>query len=278
MNKNRILILGKGFFGARLQEELDCPVSERKIFSFKDAEEEIDKFKPEIIINTIGHIGENVDECEKDIDKTLTANTFVPLILCELSLRKKIKLIHFSSGCIYHFAYPNQKPISEDSPPDFFELFYSRTKIYAEEPLRILAEKYPILILRPRVPLDNRPHPRNILTKLINYRRVIDIPNSITYLPDFIKALKYLIDINARGVFNVVNKGALRYPELLEVYKKYVPDFRYEIINLKELRRVRTNVILSTKKLEETGFKVREIHTLLEECVKKYLEVRPPKQ
>ena len=269
--KDKIIILGKGFIGSRIEEELGFPAIERKIFSFKDAQDIFEQFRPKVIINCIGHIGENVDECEKDIDKTLFSNSFVPLILCELCIRKNIKLIHISSGCIYHFDYKKQKPIKEEEIPDFFELFYSRTKIYAEEALKVLSKKYPILILRPRVPLDNRPHPRNLLTKLINYKRIIDIPNSVTYLPDFIKALKYLIKINALGLFNVVNKGALRYSELLEIYRKYVPDFKYEIITLNKLKLVRTNLLLSTKKLEKTGFKVRDIHEVLEDCVKNYL-------
>lgn len=271
MKRSRVLILGKGFFGSRIHEECAFPVTDREILSFKDLEEETGKFNPKIIINCIGHIGENVDECEKDLDKTLFANTFLPIILMEFCLRKRIKLVHLSSGCIYHFNYKKNKPIMENRLPDFLDLFYSRTKIYAEEVLKVLSKKIPLLILRPRVPLDNRPHPRNLLTKLVNYKKVIDIPNSVTYIPDFIKALKHLIKINATGIFNIVNRGALRYPELLEVYKKYVPEFKYEIINLKKLNLVRTNVILSVKKLEKTGFKMPDIHEVLEECVKRYI-------
>ncbi|MGE4357068.1 MAG: sugar nucleotide-binding protein [Candidatus Omnitrophota bacterium] len=266
-----VLILGKGFIGSRIHEELGYPVTERKILSFKDAEEIYKKFKPKIIINSIGHIGRNVDDCEKDIDKTLLSNTLVPLFLAELCIRKNIKLVHISSGCIYHFDYSKEKPIKEEKFPDFFELYYSRTKIYAEAPLKLLSQRYPVLILRPRVPLDNRPHPRNLLTKLLNYKKVIDIPNSVTYIPDFIKALEYLLKIDARGIYNVVNKGTLRYPHLLEVYRKYVPDFCYKIISLKELKLVRTNLILSTRKLEKSGFLLRDINDVLEECVRTYL-------
>jgi len=60
--KDKIIILGRGFIGNRLQEELNCELSDRKIYSYKDAEEEIKRFNPEIIINYIGHIGTNVDE------------------------------------------------------------------------------------------------------------------------------------------------------------------------------------------------------------------------
>lgn len=272
MSKDKILIFGKGFVGSRIQEELGCDITDKKIYSIKDAEEEVEKFNPKIIINCIGHIGRNVDDCEVDPDKTLMANTFVPIILGEVALRCKIKLTHISSGCIYHFDYSQDDPINEDKIPDYYDLFYSRTKIYSERTLEYLSKKYPILIARPRIPLDNRPHPKNLLTKLINYKKIIDIPNSVTYIPDFIKALWHLIEINAKGIFNIVNRGALRYPELLDIYKKYKPDFEYRIIDFKDLNLVRTNLILSTEKLEKTGFKVRDIHEVLEECVKNYIK------
>ena len=100
---------------------------------------------------------------------------------------------------------------------------------------------------------------------------MIDLPNSITYLPDFVKALKHLIRTDARGIYNLVNKGVLRYPELLDVYKKYVPEFKYKVISYKDLNLVRTNLILSTKKLENSGFKVRKISEVIEECVQGYV-------
>lgn len=269
---NKILILGNGYIGNRLHEGLDSELSDKRIHSLADAEEEIKKFNPSTIINCIGHIGRNVDDCELDKDKTLMSNTFVPVILAEAALRNRIKLIHISSGCIYHFDYSKDTPIDEDKMPDFFELFYSRTKIYAEQALKALFKECPILIVRIRVVLDNRPHPKNLLTKLIGYKKIIDIPNSVTYVPDFIKALKHLIEINADGIYNVTNKGALRYPELLDIYKKYVPDFKYRLISYEELNLVRTNLILSTRKLELSGFKVRDIREILEECVKDYLK------
>ncbi len=273
MNNNSILIFGEGYIGSRLQEELGCPISDRKIISFKDAEEEIARFNPQVVINCIGFIGNNVDECEQDKDKTLTSNSFAPLILAEAALRRKIRLVHVSTGCFYHFDYSKDKPIDEDKIPDYFNLFYSRSKIYSDQALKILSNEFPILIIRPRIPLDNRPNPKNILSKIIKYKnRIIDIPNSVTYMPDFVKAVRHLVRINAQGIYHVVNKGGLRYPELLDVYKKYVPDFEYSLIDFKGLKINRTNILLSTQKLEKTGFKVRDIHEVLKECVQEYLE------
>jgi dTDP-4-dehydrorhamnose reductase len=98
------------------------------------------------------------------------------------------------------------------------------------------------------------------------------VPNSITYIPDFIRALKHLLKNNAKGIYNFVNKGELRYPDLLDVYKRFVPDFEYSVIDFKELKLNRTNLILSTKKIEASGFKIRSIQEVLEECVKDYLK------
>lgn len=269
---NKILILGKGFFGEKLHAALGCDISDRKIYSFKDAQEAIEESSPDIIINCIGHIGRNVDDCELDKDKTLAANSLIPLILAEAALRNKLKLVHISTGCIYHFDYEKDAPIQEEKAPDFFELFYSRSKIYSERALEILSGKHNILIVRPRVPLDCIPHPKNLLTKLINYKKVIDLPNSVSYIPDFTDAIKHLIMINASGIYNVVNEGGLRYPKLMEIYRKYIPSFEYEVVDFRKLNLVRTNIILSTKKLESTGFKVRNIQEVLEECVHKYVK------
>jgi 3,5-epimerase/4-reductase len=213
-----------------------------------------------------------VDDCELEKDATLLANSFVPVMLAEAALRNNIKLVHISSGCIFDFDYKKDKPIKENSRNYFFKLFYSRSKIYAENSLEALIRDYNILIARIRIPLLNAKHPKNVLDKLIKYKKVIDIPNSVTYIPDFIRAIKYLIRIDARGVYNVVNKGGLRYPKLMQVYQKHVPEFKFKILPLDKLGLVRTNLILSTSKLEKTGFKVRNINSVLEECVKEYLK------
>lgn len=271
--RNKILVFGKGFMGQRISAEFSCALSDKRILTLQDALEEIDKYKPEVIINCIGYTGKkSVDDCELDKDKTLNANTFVPVILAEAALRSNIKLVHISSGCIYHYDYANQPPITEEDVPDYFDLYYSRSKIYSEQALGVLFKDYDILMLRIRIPLDNRPHPKNILNKLLKYKKVIDTPNSVTYIPDFLQALSHLLKINAKGLYNLTNKGALRYPRLMEAYRKYRPDFQYELVELKNvLKTPRTNLVMSTEKLEKTGFKVRDINEVLEECVQEYL-------
>jgi len=271
VKKSDILVLGAGFIGKRIQRELKCVICLKKIRGFDDVEAIISNYKPKIIINCIGYVGKNVDQCELNKNKAIFANTYVPILLAEAAFRHQIRLIHISSGCIFKYDYKKNLPLIETRRPDFLGLFYSRTKIFSEAALEGLLPKADILILRIRVPLDSRPHPKNILDKLIKYKKIIDIPNSITYIPDFIKALKHLVNYKAKGVYNIVNDGALRYPDLMDIYKKHKPDYRYKKISLKQLGLVRTNLLLSTKKLKKTGFKVRNINHILEECVKEYM-------
>lgn len=271
--KNRILILGNGYIANKLQKQWGCPIYDKRILSYQDVAQAYEKHKPNVLINCIGHTGaRNVDDCELDIDKCLLANTMVPIWLGELAYRNPVKLVHISSGCIFHYDYSKQKPITEEKVPDYYKLFYSRTKIYSEAVLTPLSQRSNVLIVRIRIPLDCQPNPRNILNKLIKYKTIIDIPNSVSYIPDFIKALEHLIKINAKGMFNLTNKGGLRYPDLMDIYKKYVPDFEYKLLSLKNLKLDRTNLVLSVRKLENTGFKVRNIKDVLEECVKQYVK------
>ena len=269
--KNNVLILGKGYIGQKLQQAWGCALSDRRLLSYQDLADEVKKYKATVVVNCIGHTGaRNVDDCEKDIDKTLMANTVVPVWFGELAFREPVKVVHISSGCIFHYDYAAQPPIEEGLVPDYYTLFYSRSKIYAEAVLEPLSRHSNILIIRIRVPLDDKPSPRNLLDKLIRYKKVIDVPNSVTYLPDFVKALGHLIDIDACGVYNVVAKGPLVYPRLMDLYKKYCPSFQYEVLPLKDLGLDRTNLVLSVDKLEKTGFKVRTIEEILDECVRNY--------
>ena len=272
MNK-KILILGKGFMGQRLQKGLDCSIDGARIKCFSDAQKLIKKYNPKVIINCIGITGKrNVDDCELEKDATLFSNSFIPLILAEVALRNHLKLVQISTGCIFNFDYQKNLSIKEDGEDYFFRLFYSRSKIYAERAIEPLARDYNILIVRMRIPLLDVKHPKNILDKLIKHGKVIDLANSVTYLPDAIQAIKHLIKIDARGVYNLVNKGGLRYSRLMQVYQKYVPAFKYSVVDPVKLGLIRTNLILSTRKLEKSGFKVRNINLVLDECVKEYLK------
>lgn len=270
--KTRILIFGKGYLGQRLAAEFSCGLTDARVNSLEQCIKDVSRYKPQVVINAIGQTGaRNVDDCEMDKDKTLMSNSFVPVILAEACLRCGVRFVHISSGCIFEYDYAKQRPITEDRIPDYYDLYYSRSKVYAERCLDYLAAKFPVLTVRVRIPLDDRPGRKNIIDKLVKYGKVIDVPNSVTYVPDFVEMVRHLIAVKANGIFNTVNKGGLYYRDLMETYRKYVPDFAYKVIPLSSLKLKRTNLLLSTKKLEATGFKVRPIKSVLDECIQRYI-------
>lgn len=273
-SKKSILVLGAdGYIGSRICGETGFEGSADRISSLNDVEGILERYKPSTVINCIARTGwgeKGVDRCEDDAGATILANSTVPVLLTEAAIRHGFRLVHISTGYVYETP-ENNLLISEEKTPDFFEVFYSRTKIYSESALVACSGKHPILILRPNIVLDDRPHPRNILDKLIKSGRVVGGQHSVTYLPDFIEALQHLIKVEASGLYNVVNKGGLKYSELLDEYRAHNPSFDYEAIDLKDLGRNRPNAMLSTEKLEKTGFKVRDIHSVIGECLKGYI-------
>ena len=84
-----------------------------------------------------------------------------------------------------------------------------------------------VLVLRLRMPIvEDLAYPRNFITKIIKYDRVIDIPNSMTVLPEL---LPYSIEMslkNVTGIVNFTNPGAISHNEVLALYRDYV-DSKY---------------------------------------------------
>lgn len=276
---NRILILGKGYLGTYLHRATGFPLCGLKIRSSKDINHIFKTHNyPDVLINAIGYHGRvNIDDCDRTRDKTFQSNATVPTLLAMASRRYHFRLVHLSSGCIFHYRYGSPH-ITETREPDFYDTFYARTKILAEQAVQGLCLPKNFLILRIRLPLDSQPHPFNLLTKVLGFKAVVTEPQSVTYLPDLAKAIRHLIAINASGVFHVINPGKLSYPQLLETYRKYRPEHPYQTTTSNHLRQRRANVLLSCQKLEMTGFRPRDISVILEPCIQDYLshvEVRP---
>ena len=273
----KYLIFGDGFIGNKFKEYFnnigeESIIVKDRINTTKDIWIHIIKYKPEIIINAIGKTGRpNVDWCEIHKDETFFSNVTVPTLLAEVCTDTKIRIIHIGSGCIYE----GNKQFTEEDKPNFKDSFYSRTKIFSEQILNTYDNN--ILQLRIRMPIDNKPSDRNLITKLVRYKEVIaDIPNSITYLPDLMLISKELMDRKESGIYNVVNSGVITHRELLEMYKWYV-DPTYQLpkfIELEELEKLvvarRSNCTLSTNKLEQKGITIKNVRNVLKDCMEEY--------
>jgi len=269
-----VLIFGNGFVAGKFKHALDnAIISTADITDRQAVTAEIQKIKPDVVINCAGKTGKpNVDWCEDHKAETFNSNTIGPLILAHACSQLNTYMVHIGSGCIYT-GDNKGKGFTEEDAPNFFGSFYSRTKIWSEQALTA----FPVLQLRLRMPVDNIPGPRNLITKIIRYPKIISIPNSVSILDDFINAAKKLIEKKRTGIYNVTNPGAITNAEILELYKEIVePKHTYEIISIEELSKLtkaqRSNCVLNTRKLESEGIKLPPIKEAIKKTLLKYKE------
>lgn len=282
-----ILILGQGFLGSKYRDaflardyrvstsQIDiCSSSRKESFQqfASDLEDEIRYFNPDVIINCAAKSGRpNVDWCESHKLETLRSNVQGPLNLLQVCSKLQKYWIQLGSGCIYE-GDNNGKGFSEDDPPNFFRSYYSSTKATLNE----LLKPFPVLQLRLRMPLDDQPGPRNLITKLASYPKIISLPNSVTFIDDLVWATECLIKDKAVGIYNIASPQPLTQHDILEAYRKHVdPEHKYEEITLEDLEKNytlagRSNCVLSTAKLQQHGILFRDSHEKLESIMRGY--------
>jgi UDP-glucose 4,6-dehydratase len=227
------------------------------------------------IINCAGYIGKpNVDACELNKADTVEGNVIFPALLSELCIRRGYLLSHISSGCIYG-GY--QKDFTERDAPNFdFQngSFYSGTKSLAE---KIITQNNPnSYIFRLRIPFDEFSSPRNYITKMLNYDKLLNAKNSFSHRADF---ARYAIDLLEQsvpfGIYNITNKGSLETQDVINLMKKYniikkeVKFFTNLNQFMSEITAPRSNCVLDTKKIEKY-LKIRSIQESMEEAISKY--------
>lgn len=274
-----IFTLGNGFVGQHLNYPI---IKDRVELSTSHIEKIIDAYKPNVLINAIGFCGHpNIDQCESQKEKTALLNTALPILLAEVCNKKSIKLIHISSGCIHYSSSPNQEwtPLGwkdngwreKDIPDVKLMSTYSKSKYTAD---LMIADLPNVLSLRIRMPISNRDHQRNFINKLLNYKRIIDIPNSATFLDDFVRCVDWAIEKDLNGIYNVVNPDPITAAQVIKAYQAYVPSHSFEVINERQLNQLtiarRSNCILNTDKLNQAGFIMRPTKEALEKCMKEF--------
>jgi len=263
-----VLIFGsKGYLGGYFKQLYpDALTPDAHIEDNVAVAKALEDGKPDVVINCAGKTGRpNVDWCEDHKMETVQSNVRGPLALLEECGKRGIYWVHLGSGCIYQ-GDNDGKGYTEDDPPNFDGSFYSRTKSWTDQ----ILHDFPVLNLRLRMPFDGTDSPRNLLKKLSGYERVLDVQNSLTYLPDFLGAAKHLIAKKALGTFNIVNTGSIAPYGIMEMYRELVdPKHQFERLTLEELPSVtkaaRSNCILSNAKLRRAGFAMRDVRETLRE-------------
>lgn len=274
------LIIGQGYIGNNFKDFLgeSAVLHTEKVTSQDQADRLISRLSPEWVINAAGVTGKpNVDWCEDHKQETYFGNVLVPLMLARSAKKFGAKMMHIGSGCVYQGD--NQgRGFSEEDKPNFTGSYYSFTKAEAEQYLQELET----LQLRLRMPLDGTHSPRNLLEKVLGYvnrgQKIVLAQNSISYIPDFLNAAKYLMDTNASGIFNTVQSGSMDHKQLLDLYQT-ISGIDLGNINYctpDELNFVtkapRSNCVLSVDKLNSTGYSPLPVQVAMKKAIREHVK------
>jgi 3,5-epimerase/4-reductase len=142
---------------------------------------EVEKYKPTHILNAAGVTGRpNVDWCEDHKAETNRSNVIGCLTIADICELKQIHHLLYATGCIFEYDDKHTiggTPFTEEDKPNFFGSYYSYTKALVEG---LLAVYTMTCTLRVRMPISDDLSPRNFVTKIVKYDRVVNVPNSMT--------------------------------------------------------------------------------------------------
>lgn len=229
----------------------------------------------DLVINAAGYTGKpNVDACEQNKMDCMMGNVIMPQMLIKVCAVESVPILHVSSGCIYN----GPGPWKEEDPPNFcFDRlpcsWYSGTKALAEDLMTSYGKAW---ICRLRIPFDEMDGPRNYLSKLLTYPKLINAENSISHRGDFVKACLDLWEAYpAYGTYNMTNPGSVRTDQVAEVLKAHGLKDKFEYFEnyadfAETVKAPRSNCVLDVEKLASVGVKMRHVHEAIEDSVKNW--------
>ena len=227
--------------------------------------------RPDFLINAAGYTGKpNVDACELHKAECLFGNAVLPGRIAEACTDAGVPWGHVSSGCIYTGARPDGSGFTETDTPNFsFRTnncsFYSGTKALGEE---VLAGRDDVYIWRLRIPFDHNEGPRNYLTKLMRYQRLLEATNSISQLHEFVAATFACWEKRVPfGTYNVTNPGQVTTHEVVDLIKQSgVCTKEFSFVKDEDefmhtaAKTPRSNCVMDSSKLQATGITMTEVH------------------
>lgn len=230
----------------------------------------LERDKPEFLINAAGYTGKpNVDACELHKHECLYGNAVLPGIIADACAATGTPWGHVSSGCIFTGSRADGTGFREEDTPNFtFRTnncsFYSGSKALGEE---VLAGKPAVYVWRLRIPFDNVDNPRNYLTKLMRYARLLEATNSISQLHEFVAATFACWEKRVPfGTYNVTNPGEVTTHEVVEMIResgvctKDFVFFKSEDEFMKQAAKTpRSNCTMDSSKLAAAGIQMTPV-------------------
>ena len=269
-----IIYGGRGWIGQKIrlifsdilqktEEDFSVLVSTLRVDDIESIEKEISHLNPTHVICLVGRThGMYQDEYIPTIDylekpgklkENLRDNLFCPISLALICKQMNIHMTYMGTGCI--FTYEEGKTIfTEDDKPNFFGSSYSTVKGFTDRLMHLPLLARNTLNIRIRMPISSDESPRNFINKLLKYKNICSIPNSMTVLDELLPVMCRMILDNRVGTFNLTNPGVLEHSEILDMYREIIdPDFTYTLFSYEDQLKViaceRSNNELDTDKL-----------------------------
>ncbi|KAF5726296.1 trifunctional UDP-glucose 4 6-dehydratase [Tripterygium wilfordii] len=221
--------------------------------------EDIKRVRPSHVFNAAGVTGRpNVDWCESHKTETIRANVVGTLTLADICEEKNLLMMNFATGCIFEYDKDHLQGsgigFKEEDTPNFTGSFYSKTKAMVEG---LLKEYKHVCNLRVRMPISSDlGNPRNFITKISSYQKVVNIPNSMTVLDELLPISIEMAKRGCRGIWNFTNPGVISHNEILELYRDYLdPQFKWENFDLEEQAKV---IVAPRSNNEMDGWKLKK--------------------
>ncbi|KAG9606219.1 NAD(P)-binding protein, partial [Aureobasidium melanogenum] len=275
------LIFGGGFIANQIKDVLITQgkatvMSKARIESREDVLSELVRHKPTKVINCAGVRGlHNADWCEDHKVETMRSNVLGALNVVDVCFQLGIHITHIGSACIYTVegdeTTGDRSPFTETDEPFFQGCWYGRSRLLSELSIR----HYPnLLLLRVRIPISADLHPKNHITKLLKYEKIVDLTGSGTVLQNLIPAAIILLDNGETGTYNWVTPGEISNVELMELAKKTIrPDLKWQTFKVEDmlakLKAPRAICIMDSSKLKkkclEYGYRIKPRREALEE-------------
>ena len=284
-----IILGGSGYVGTAYQQLLKtkgipCVSLARADLNYSDKDTllaYLRETRPDFLINAAGYTGKpNVDACESDKANCLFGNAILPGRIAEACAEADVPWGHVSSGCIYTGNRPDGSGFTEADPPNFtFRQnncsWYSGTKALGEE---VLAQYDNVYIWRLRIPFNHVDGPRNYITKLLRYEKLLDATNSISHLGEFVASTFACWEkVVPFGTYNVTNPGQITAREIIEIVKKNgisekeFTFFESEADFMKEAAITpRSNCVMDSSKLAGVGIEMTPVVECVEECLQNW--------
>jgi dTDP-4-dehydrorhamnose reductase len=284
-----VLLGGSGYVGQAIQGALNRRGIEYQSLSRRDVDytdslrlrDYLQSLRPDCLINAAGYTGRpNVDACELHKAECLAGNSVLPGVIRNVCEDLKVPWGQISSGCIFTGSPSGRPGFTEQDPPNFsFRQdncsFYSGCKALGEE---VLTGAENCWVWRLRIPFNHQDSPRNYISKMMAYDRLLDATNSLSQLDEFADAcvacVKQRCDF---GIWNLTNPGSVSTRQVVEMIRKNgLTDREFQFFESESqfmeiaAQTPRSNCVLDSSKAIEAGLPLTPVEEALDRAMKNW--------